>query len=295
MEELKIMIKLIADSTCDLSEEMISKYNIGIAPLHILIDNKTYRDKIDIKATEFFQLLPTLKELPTTSMPSPSEYLKIIDLAISEGYTEILCICMSSGTSGSYQSAELAKSLFYEDNPNSQVKLYIVDSLSMSHGSGWLLLKTAKLLNEGKGFTELIEFCETTKKRIKHFLCVDDLSNLVKSGRISNAGALLGKALGIKPIMSMKNGQGVVISKERGWNKVIKTYTTEFLNRVDINITDFLIIGYSSSIIIAETLKEKLKATTEFKGEIFIMQMGVSVGTHVGLGGLSMFFCEKTI
>lgn len=122
------MIKIIADSTCDLSEEIIEKYNIGIAPLNICIDGTTYRDKIDMQADEFFKILPTLAELPTTSMPSPEEYLKIIDKAIIEGYTEFLCICMSSGTSGSYQSAELAKIYFFERNPKSRIKIYVVDS-----------------------------------------------------------------------------------------------------------------------------------------------------------------------
>ena len=109
------MIKIMADSTCDLSEEIINKYNIGIAPLNIIINGTTYKDRIDITPGEFYKMLPELETLPTTSMPSPEEYLKIIDSAIKEGYTEILCICMSSGTSGSYQSAVLAQQLFYEN------------------------------------------------------------------------------------------------------------------------------------------------------------------------------------
>ena len=146
------MIKIMADSTCDLSDEIIKKYNIDIAPLNIIINGTTYRDRIDITPDEFYEMLPSLKELPTTSMPSPEEYLKIIDKAIVDGYTEILCINMSSGTSGSYQSAVLAKELFFENNPDSQIKIYIVDSLSMSQGSGWLIMKTAMLLEQGYSF-----------------------------------------------------------------------------------------------------------------------------------------------
>lgn len=111
------MIKIMADSTCDLSQEIIEKYNIGVAPLNIMINGTTYRDKIDITPDEFFKLLPTLEEIPTTSMPSPEEYLKIIYKAIEDGYNEILCICMSSGTSGAYQSAVLAMNYFFENNP----------------------------------------------------------------------------------------------------------------------------------------------------------------------------------
>ncbi len=141
------------------------------------------------KYNEFFKLLPTLEEIPTTSMPSPEEYLKIMYNVIEDGYDEILCICMSSGTSGAYQSAVLAKNYFFENNPDSSVKIHVVDSLSMSHGSGWLILKSAKLLEAGYSFDELIEFNETYKTRVKHLLCVDDLNNLIKSGRLTNASA----------------------------------------------------------------------------------------------------------
>lgn len=287
------MIKIIADSTCDLSEEIIKKYNIDIAPLNIIINGTSYKDRIDISPDEFYEMLPKLENLPTTSMPSPEEYLKIIDKAIEEGYTEILCINMSSGTSGSYQSAVLAKELFFEKNPESTIKLYIVDSLSMSHGSGWLIMKTAMLLKQGYSFQSLIDFNEEYKTRVKHFLCVDDLNNLIKSGRLTNASAFIGKLLRVKPIMSMKKGKGAIVAKERGRNRVVKFYVDEFTRRIDPQVTNFIIVGYSSDINMANTLIEKIENETDFNGEIYKMQMGVSVGTHVGLGGLSLFFVEK--
>ena len=287
------MIKIMADSTCDLSEEIIQKYNIGIAPLNIIIEDKSYRDKIDIQPDEFYTMLESLKESPTTSMPSPDEYIKVIDKAVEEGYTEFLCICMSSGTSGSYQSAVIAKDYYFENNPNTTIKIYVVDSLSMSHGSGWLIMKSAQLLEQGYSFDQLIEFNETYKTRVKHFLCVDDLDNLIRSGRLTNASAFIGKILKIKPIMSMKKGRGAIVAKERGKNRVLKFYIDEFARRVDKDTTNFIIIGYTTNIGIANDLLEKLKNEVEFQGEVYIMQMGAAVGNHVGLGGLSMFFVEQ--
>ncbi|MEW8985668.1 MAG: DegV family protein, partial [Bacillus sp. (in: firmicutes)] len=226
-------------------------------------------------------------------MPSPSEYLAIMNKAVHDGYKEILCICMSSGTSGAYQSAELAKEYFYEENRDSSVKIYIVDSKSMSHGSGWLILKSAMLREAGASFEEIIRFNEQYKTNVKHFLSVDDLNHLIKSGRLTNASAFIGKVLMLKPIMTMKNGKGAIVAKERGRNKVLKHYVNEFVSRVDNSITDFVIIGYTSDRLVAQTLKEKIQTETDFSGEIHIMQMGVSVGTHVGLGAISMFFVEK--
>lgn len=283
----------MADSTCDLPQEILDKYNIAIAPLNIIIDGKCYRDKIDLTPDEFFKLLETLDEHPTTSMPSPDEYIKIFDQAVEDGHKEILCISMSSGTSGSYQSAVIAKDYYYEEEKDSEIKIHIVDSLSMSHGSGWLIMKSAQLRDDGYTFKQLIEFNETYKTNVKHFLCVDDLDNLIKSGRLTNASAFIGKLLKIKPIMSMKKGRGAIVAKERGRKRVLKFYVEEFIRRVNLDITNFVIVGYTTAISMAEDLVDKIKSDTDFLGEIYIMQMGVAVGTHVGSGGLSMFFVEK--
>jgi DegV family protein with EDD domain len=287
------MIKIMADSTCDLSLEILEKYDISIAPLTISIDERLYRDGIDIKPNDFYGIIEDLEKEPTTAMPSPVDYLGIMKQAVEEGYSDILCICMSSGTSGSYQSAVIAKDYFYEENPNSNIHIHIVDSKCMSHGSGWLIIKSARLRENGASFEELVDFNETYKTNVKHFLSVDDLDHLMKSGRLTNASAFIGKILKLKPIMSMQKGKGSIVAKERGRKKVLKHYVTEFIKRNDSDLTDFIIIGYTSDITYAENLKYMITKETDFAGDIFIMQMGVVVGTHVGLGAISMFFAEK--
>ncbi|MCH4886850.1 DegV family protein [Acidaminobacter sp. JC074] len=286
------MIKILADSTCDLSDEILEKYEIGIAPLTIKIGDKVYKDRVDIQPEEFYGMLGALPELPTTAMPSPTEFINLYEDAHNSGHNEILCICMSSGTSGSYQSAVIAKE-YFDEKYGDQVKVHVVDSKCMSHGSGYLILKSAMLRERGATFNELIDFNETYKTNIKHFLSVDDLDNLIKSGRLTEVSAMIGKVLKVKPVMSMRNGKGAIVAKVRGSKKVFKHYVDEYKKRVDIVLTDFIIIGYTSDKSVAETMKAKLQNETQFKGDIYIMQMGVSVGTHVGLGGLSMYFVEK--
>ncbi|WP_064094158.1 DegV family protein [Rossellomorea aquimaris] len=287
------MIKLMADSTCDLSNEVLELYDISLAPLTVTIGGKDYKDRVDIEPDEFYGFMEDLPEFPTTGMPSPAEYLAIFHQAVKDGYKEILCICMSSGTSGSYQSAEIAKGYFYEAESDSLVKIHVVDSKCMSHGSGLLLLQSAMMREQGATFEEIVEFNETYKEKVKHFLSVNDLDHLLKSGRLTNASAFIGKLLMLKPIMTMKKGKGAIVAKERGLKKVLKHYVTELSNRYDRDITEFIIIGYTSDIKVAENLKAKIQSNTDFSKEIYIMQMGVSVGTHVGLGAISMFFFEK--
>lgn len=286
------MIKIMADSTCDLSQEILDKYDISIAPLTVTIEGKTYRDRVDITADEFYSMMENLETPPTTGMPSPSSYLDIMKEAKDKGMEEILCICMSSGTSGAYQSAVLAKDYFYEEFPGSTVKIHVVDSTCMSHGSGWLLMKSAMLREKGASFQELIDFNEAYKRNVKHFLTVDDLNHLLRSGRLSSTSALIGKMLKLKPIMSMKDTKGAIVAKERGRKKVLTHYVEEFKKRNDENLTNFVIIGYTTDKSYAENLKTKFLQETGFAGDIYIMQMGVAVGTHVGPGGLSMFFME---
>ncbi|MCL6572994.1 MAG: DegV family protein [Bacillus sp. (in: Bacteria)] len=286
------MMKIMADSTCDLSDEVLERYDISLAPLTINIEGKIYKDRVDIQPDEFYGVMEALPEYPTTGMPSPAEYLKIIKQAVEAGNKEILCICMSSGTSGAYQSAVLAKDYFFEENPESTIKVHVVDSKCMSHGSGWLILKSAMMREQGASFEEIVAFNENYKKKVKHFLSVIDLDHLIKSGRLTNASALIGKILMLKPIMTMKDGKGSIVGKERGLKRVLKHYTQEFMKRYDKEMTDFIIVGYTSDIKVAENLKAKIQLDTDFSGDIHIMQMGVSVGTHVGLGAISMFFIE---
>lgn len=287
------MIKIMADSTCDLSDDVLELYDISLAPLTINIGGKIYRDRVDIGPDEFYGMMEDLPEFPTTGMPSPAEYLAIMQQAVKDGYKEVICICMSSGTSGAYQSAEIAKGYFYEEDHDSTVKIHVVDSTCMSHGSGLLVMQSAHMRERGATFEEIVDFNETHKEKVKHFLSVNDLDHLLKSGRLTNASAFIGKLLMLKPIMSMKKGKGAIVGKERGLKKVLKHYVTEFSSRYDREMTDFVIIGYTSDIKIAENLKSKIQSETDYSGETYIMQMGVSVGTHVGLGAISMFFLEN--
>lgn len=287
------MVKLMADSTCDLSKAILDQYDISMASLTITIKGKEYRDRVDIEPDDFYKLLGSLEKLPTTAMPSPTEYMTIMDEAIEKGYKDILCICMSSGTSGSYQSAMIAKEYFDEKYHDSGYRLHVVDSKGMSHGSGYLLIKSAMLREQGAAFEQLVDYNEAYKINIKHFLSVDDLNNLIKSGRLTNVSAMIGKILKVKPIMSMRKGKGAIVAKVRGRKKVYMHYINAFKKRVDMDMTNFIIVGYTSDQSVAETLKKKLREETDFEGDIYIMQMGVSVGTHVGLGGLSMYFIEK--
>lgn len=287
------MIKIIADSTCDLNSEIETRYDIEIVPLTIEINGKILKDREEITATDYYRMLEEKDEFTNTAAPSPGAFRDAFIKAVQEGHREIICICMSSGTSGSYHAAEVGKDLFMDDELSGDVRLHIVDSKSMSHGSGWMVLYSAKMREKGASFDEIVDFNEIYKTKIKHLLSMDDLAHLVKSGRISGSAALVGKIMNVMPVMSMRDGKGAVFNKVRGRKRLYGHYIEEFRKRADEKMNDFVIIGYSSEISYAETFKKLFQEATDFIGDIYIMQMGAVVGTHVGLRGLSFFFCEK--
>lgn len=285
--------KLIADSTCDLSQDIVTKYDIDIVPLSVNIGNDTYFDGVEITADQFYGMIEGLEKPATTAAPAPEAFLNAFERAVEAGYKKILCITMSSGTSACYQSAKVAEKAYQDKYPQGDITLYIVDSISMSHGSGWLIMKSAMLRERGMSFEDIIQFNESFKRQMKHFLSVDDLDHLIRSGRLTNASAFIGKLLKIKPIMSMRDTKGVIVAKERGRKGVLRHYIKAFNQRIDLEMSNFIIIGYTSDIAYAENLKTQIERETVFTGDIYLMQMGVSVGVHVGLGGLSLYFIEK--
>ncbi len=287
------MIKLMSDSTCDLNDEILEQYNISLVPLNVTLEGKHYKDRVDIMPDDLYAVIDEIEIPVKTGNPSPEDFYLEMKLAVENGYNEIICINMSSGTSGSYQAAVLGRELFFENHPESEVKIRVIDSVSMSHGTGWLILKSARLIKAGMSYEEIINFVEMYKYNTKHFLSVDDLDHLIKSGRLSNASAMIGKLLRLKPIMTMKDTKGAIVAKERGRKRVLEHYVREMKARIDREITNFIIIGYTSDRSMAVNLQNKILNENAFDGEIFIMQMGVSVGAHVGLGGLSLYFIEK--
>lgn len=288
-----IMIRIIADSTCNLTSKIIKKYDLKIVPLSITIKDKTYIDYVEITPDELYAQLGSLEKLPTTGSPSPNAFITVFNDDVKNGIKDFIVITMSSSTSAVNQSANIAREMFLERNEISDVRIHVVDSKSMSHGSGYLVMKTAMMAQQGVSFEALVDFNETQKVNVKHFLSVGDLDNLLKSGRLSNTSAIIGKLLKVEPIMTMKNGAGSIVAKMRGHKKVIRYYVNEFIKRVNYDLTDFIIIGYTSDVLYAENLKNLIIKNTGFTGDIYIMQMGATVGTHVGLGAVSMFFIEN--
>ena len=205
---------ILMDSGCDLSDELIERYDIKVLRLKVMYGDKMYSDGVDIDPLEVYRRFPD--DIPKTSTPNMQEVMDIVDEIKAEGYENIIAIAISSELSGTYNV--MAMTL----NGIEDMRTYAYDTKNISIGSGLYALWAAKQLDDGKSFDEVTEGLERKIHDSKVFFYMDTLDYLRKGGRINPAVAVVGKVLGIKPVISC-NDKGVyyTVAKIRGAKKGI--------------------------------------------------------------------------
>lgn len=268
---------ILTDSTCDIPKDLLQKYGIIELPLTVHFGGKEYRDRVDITPEQFFQKLADSDELPTTSQVSPSVFADYYKRELDKG-NDIISIHISSGLSGTYQSAVLAKQTLGDDS-----RISIVDSRTGSLALGFVVLKAAQLLAEGMSKEELLEKLENYKSRVKLFIVVDTLKYLRKGGRLSGSQAMLGSMFNIKPVLTVKDGKVELIDKVRGEKKALKRLV-ELVEEAG-GVTQGGIIGVANAQNPEKAEKLKKMIIEEFGDVKFIeSSVGSVVATHAGPG-----------
>ncbi|WP_339324187.1 DegV family protein [Paenibacillus sp. FSL W8-0194] len=276
---------IVTDSTADIPEELVNKYDIHVVPLRLMFGEETFEDGVDISAEVFYKRLVQSEQLPTTSQASPADYIEAYqNLMNMFPDSPIISFHISSGLSGTYQSALLAKSML--DDPPS---IYVVDSKSASYGFGLLVVHAARLAAEGKTAAEILDAVEQVRRQRKLYFLVDTLEYLQKGGRIGKAAAVIGNLLNIKPILSIDE-EGIIyaVEKVRGRKKAISRMIERFQADLggirNINVA----VGHTADPASADPVLEELSRHYNL-GEVVLTNVGPVVGTHVGPGTLAVF------
>lgn len=277
---------IVTDSTSDIPPALAEKYGIEVVPLTLMFGEEAFRDNIDMTPEQFYERLPRSPQLPTTSQPSPVEYMKVYS-SILERYPDsrILSLHISSGLSGTYQSAVLAKSMLEEKGE----VITVVDSLSASYGFGFMVVAAARMAAEGKAPAEILESVEKLRQSRKLYFLVDTLEYLQKGGRIGKASAVLGTLLNIKPILSI-DAEGIIyaVEKVRGRKKAVARMIELFkgdLPGVDkINVA----VGHTAEPAYGEEFLQELAGHFTLEEKV-LTNVGPVVGSHVGNGTLAVF------
>jgi DegV family protein with EDD domain len=209
------MIKIIADSTCNLPRDVLAEHDIRIAPVAIQFGNETYEEGIDIDRELFYRKIEQLGMIPTSSQPTPAWFAKHYRELTDQGHS-IIVITVTSKHSGTYNSAMLGKQMVPEAN------VAVVDSLSVSLGTGWMVLEAAEAIKAGKLSEMILQRLEEIRARLHVTLTPATLKYLQMSGRVGRLQSALGSLLDLKPIIAIKDGTLEAIQNVRTRSKALE-------------------------------------------------------------------------
>jgi len=267
---------LFTDSTCDIPEDLIQKYHIGIIPLTIVWGREQFRDGIDLKAEEFYQRLDRDPNLPTTSQPTPREFSAAFEEAQAAGADEILVITISSAMSGTHESAKAAAKLV-------DIPVHVLDSRANSMSLGWQVLAAARAREDGGDLQTMIAAADQARSTMVYIITLDTLEYLHKGGRIGGASHFIGTLLNLKPQIAVDHQTGEVVGgrRSRTRKKALGDLFTDFFSRVDPEKDLRIAVLHNAALEEAQTLVERINV--EFGPcEIITSIVSPVLGVHTG-------------
>lgn len=287
--------QIFGDSSCDLPDSLIKKYDLNIVPFYVTFDHETYyKENIEITKEAFYQQLAQNNNYSSTSMPSVQDYIAAFRPALKNGL-DIICVCLSHKLSGSYQSAVNAKHILEEQFP--QNTIHVIDSFQATAGEGLLLLQAAYMKNDGLSLAEIIEKLDLIKATARIMFSVDTLEYLEKGRRIGKAASLAGDLLDLKPLIQLEGAELVPYSRIRGRRKsleAIDEMVREYFQVSEENPNDYdFAITNATTPTDAEYLQKRLEAFIGYEIVYPIFQIGVTIGTYSGPGGIGICFVKK--
>jgi len=276
-----LAIRIITDSTCDITREDQEHFNIKVIPLTVNFPDASYEDGVDISNEEFFAKLETCKVLPTTSSIAPQTFTNAFKEVLDAG-DEVVGIFISSEISGTYHAACMAKDALDSD------RIHLVDSRNTTLAMALLVYEAAKNRDAGMPAAEIAEHIRSLTPKVRLMAMVSTLKYLHKGGRLSLTSAVIGEVLGIKPIASIVDGKVASIGKARGIPATFKTMLQKALD----DLPDMR-YGFTFGHICAPELFEKfvdyMKDPLQIT-EWFTCNIGCIVGTHTGKGAVGFAY-----
>lgn len=283
-------------STSDLNVKHYKDRGIRFICFHYFLDGIEHKDDFGetLPISEFYKKMEQ-GAMTKTSQLNVQDYYNYFENLINEGYKEILHLTLSSGISGTINSARIAVNMINEKYKD--VKIYIVDSLAASSGYGLLMEKLADLKDEGKSIEEVRDWAENNRLFINHWFFSTDLKYYVRGGRISRTSGFLGNMLHVCPLLNV-NDEGKLIPREKiiGKKKVINAIVQKMIENAkdgkDYN--DYCYISHSAVFEDAKAVKDKVEDYfPNLKGKVEIFDIGTTIGSHTGPGTVALFFVGK--
>lgn len=279
-------IKVVIDSSSDISAKEAQELGIHMMPMNITFGDKDYLDGVDLLPNEFFDLLESSKDLPTTSLINSFRFGEEFAKLTANG-DQLIVITISSKLSGTYQAAVQA-SLDYPG------KVFVIDSLNATAGERVLAEYAMQLIQKGLPITQIVEELNTAKNRIRVIALVDTLEYLKKGGRISTAAAFAGKLLALKPIIAVIDGEVKMISKAIGLKNTCNLLNKLIEEKGGLN-TDmpYCLIWSGNTTTNLDTFIKNNPQISQISSPLPRHTLGGTIGTHIGPGAAGVVFFEK--
>ncbi|MGF2616761.1 DegV family protein [Rossellomorea vietnamensis] len=274
-------IKIVTDSTVDLSKEDIETYGIHVVPLSISIKGENYLDRVDITPKEFMEKMKESNELPKSSQPPAGEFVKLYDELGSDG-SIVLSIHMTGNMSGTVRSAESAAEM-------SSANVKVIDSRFISKALAFQVIEAAKMAMDGQSLEDILERLNQVRNETNLFVVVDTLENLVKGGRIGKGKALIGSLLNIKPIASLAGGEYTPVAKVRSHSQVVKYLASQFMEDVKGKTIRGVGLVHADGLDLAHKLKDRITELTGYEA-IEIEDTTPIISTHTGPGAIGFMY-----
>lgn len=214
-------IAILTDSSCDIPQELATKYGIDIMSFHILLDDVDYLERVSCSNVEFYEKMRAAKGVPSTAAITPIQFCEQYCKYVDEGYTDVIHVTINRSGSSTYNNAQMAEGMLREERPEHHMKIHLVDSHTYSMVFGWYVCEMARKLRNGAEISHVLREFDDQMNRMEIILGPYSLKQMKKSGRISAAAAFAGELLGLRPIITLIDGQTKVESKVRGDDKVI--------------------------------------------------------------------------
>jgi DegV family protein with EDD domain len=275
---------IVLDSTADFPDAQIRFPNMRVVPLYVRFGEESFRDYVELDPHDFYTRLRTAAELPTTSQPTPQDFLTVYHALA--GYERIYSLHISAKLSGTFQSATIAAA-----DEGDQIRL--LDTESASVGIGMLALAIQELLARGTTDEEVEELFQRYRERAGILFTVDTFEFLAKGGRIGRGKALMGSLLNVKPILAIEDGEVVPITRARGRAKAFDEFRKRFEEATDDGPGLAVGIAHAEAEDAVEQLRE-IVVTARPQAEVkLVTSLGAVVGTHAGPGTVGFFWFQQ--
>ena len=274
--------KIVADSCCELEDKFKSLENIELIPLTLTVSGEDIVDDETFDQNAFIQKVKKATEEPKSSCTSPSLYME----AYEGDYDCIFVVTISANLSGSYNSAEVGRTMYYEEHPEDKKQIYVFDSCSASVGETLMVLKIMELAQGDCTYEEIVEKVLAFRKGRSTYFVIESLETLRKNGRLTGMTAMVASVLNIKPIMyGTEEGMLAKLDQARGMEKALAKLVTHIVETAKDSEKRILAISHVNNRQRAESVKEEILKGRQFKDVIILDTAGVS----------SMYACDGGI